>query len=105
MRVHQKQASVEANVLDTEKGSGRSRKKAMDQAPEDKSFGPCMTFKMDRHEDPFIVIQNRVYNDTLIMMVITMTVITTKWAETTMDHTWKTSAHRWQLLLPKASKP
>ena len=38
----------------------------MDQAPEDKSFGPCMTFKMDRHEDPFIVIQNRVYNDTLV---------------------------------------
>jgi len=28
-----------------------------------------------------------------------------KWAEATMDHMWKTSTHRWQLSLPKASKP
>ncbi|KAL0051718.1 hypothetical protein WJX82_000963 [Trebouxia sp. C0006] len=66
--------------------NSRSCNKTKDQAPEDKSFGACIIICTDRHEDPFIVIKNRVYNDTLALANEDATALATLLGTVSMQH-------------------
>lgn len=45
------------------------------------------------------------YLDTTTILRSFAAAVTSNWAENIEGHMWQTSTHRWQLSLPKASKP